>query len=63
MRRIELLELYWKKTMEVMDNKVKAVEDPDELMEVLDRKKDVDIVFLGMKLKGKSGLELGQRYT
>lgn len=48
------------KTMEVMDNKVKAVEDPDELMEVLDRKKDVDIVFLGMKLKRKSGLELAK---
>ncbi|MFW6196141.1 MAG: response regulator [Thermoplasmatota archaeon] len=46
------------KTMNVMNHKVKAVEDPDELMDVLDKKKDVDIVFLGMKLKGKSGLDL-----
>ncbi|MFP4051022.1 MAG: hypothetical protein ACLFVB_04705 [Thermoplasmata archaeon] len=38
------------KTMNVMNHKVKAVEDPDELMDVLDKKKDVDIVFLGMKL-------------
>ena len=46
------------KTMDVMDHKVKAVEDPDELMDILDRKKDIDLVFLGMKLKGKSGLDL-----
>jgi len=46
------------KTMKVLNHKVKTVEDPDELMKVLDKSKNIDIVFLGWKLKKKNGLEL-----